>query len=90
MLKEVVVLSVEDGEYYSSKYASGSTVDVMLQRGNTIVSCDQILYWEATSQEELNDVFDEWLDCAMGGEEGFTAIVEENGSTIYYNCVEEE
>lgn len=86
MLDKVVVLSVEDGGYYSSKYASGSTVDVMLQRGNTIVSCDQILYWEATSQEELNDCFDEWLDLAMGGEEGFTAIVEENGITKYYNC----
>jgi len=66
---KVKVVSVEDAGYYSSEYASGSTVKVTLQRGNEIASCDGILIWE---EEYAEDAFEEWKDCALAGEEGYT------------------
>ena len=81
----VVVVSVEDGGYYSDNNVSGSTVNVTLQRGSDFASCDQILFWEATDQEELNDMFDEWTDLAIGGEEGYSAMIAENGVTKMYS-----
>lgn len=70
MLDEVVVVSVEDAGYYVGGGTSGSTVKVTLQRGEEVVSCDDILIWE----EELadSDLFDEWVACALDGEEGYT------------------
>jgi len=81
----VEVVSIEDGEYYSDNNVSGSTVNVTLQRGSDFASCDQILFWEATDQEELNDLFDEWVDLAIGGEEGYSAMITENGVTKMYS-----
>ena len=69
MLDEVVVVSVEDAGYYSSEYTSGSTVKVTLQRGNEIASCDGILIWE---EEFAEEAFDEWVELALAGEEGYT------------------
>jgi hypothetical protein len=66
---KVKVVSVEAAGYYTSEYASGSTVKVTLQRGTEIASCDEILIWE---EEYAEDCFEEWMDCALAGEEGYT------------------
>jgi len=66
---QVEVVSIEDAGYYASEYISGSTVKVTLQRGNEIASCDGIVIWE---EEYAEDAFDEWKDCALAGEEGYT------------------
>jgi hypothetical protein len=81
----VVVVSVEDGGYYADANVSGSTVNVTLQRDSDFASCDQILFWEETSQEELNDMFDEWTDLAVGGEEGYSAMITEGMETKMYS-----
>lgn len=81
----VVVVSVEDGGYYSDNNVSGSTVNVTLQRGSDFASCDQILFWEETSQEELNDCFDEWVSLAVGGEEGYSAMIDDGVNTKMYS-----
>ena len=81
----VVVVSVEDGGYYADGNVSGSTVNVTLQRDSDFASCDQILFWEETSQEELNDMFDEWTDLAVGGEEGYSAMITEGMETKMYS-----
>lgn len=82
LLDTVEIVSVEDAGYYSSAYASGSTVRVTLQRGGDFASCDGILYWEDSMAEEC---FDEWVACAVEGEEGYTAMIEEEGRTVLYN-----
>ena len=66
---KVKVVSVEAAGYYTSEYASGSTVKVTLQRGTEIASCDEILIWE---EEYAEDCFEEWMDCALAGEDGYT------------------
>jgi hypothetical protein len=43
------------------------------------------LFWEETSQEELNDMFDEWTDLAIGGEEGYSAMITEGMETKMYS-----
>jgi hypothetical protein len=48
---------------------SGSTVKVTLQRGKAVASCTQILIWD---EEYAEDCFDEWMDCALAGEAGYT------------------
>jgi hypothetical protein len=68
-MKKVKVIRIEDAGYYTSEYASGSTVKVTLQRGKAIATCTQILIWEP---EYAEDCFDEWMDCALAGEEGYT------------------
>jgi len=80
-MRKVKVVSVEDGGYYSSAYASGSTVNVTLQRGQDFASCKGILIWEA---EQAEDCFDEWVACAQAGEEGYTAMLVEGDVTVMY------
>ena len=83
MLDSVVVVSVEDGGFYSDAYTSGSTVNVMLKRGDDFASCDGILIWDAESLD-LDEVFDEWVELAVSGEEGYSAMItEENGTFMY-------
>ena len=82
MLNKVEVVSVEAGGYYSSAYASGSTVNVTLQRGGEFASCDGILIWE---DEMADEAFDEWVACAVEGEEGYTAMLVEEGRTVMYS-----
>lgn len=67
---DVVVVSIEDGEYYTGPTTSGSTVNVTLQRGEDFVSCEGILIWD----EEMCDseLFDIWVAMAEAGEEGYT------------------
>jgi hypothetical protein len=78
---QVQVVSVEDGGYYTSGYASGSTVNVTLQRGQDFASCEGILIWEAEQAEEC---FDEWVACAQAGEEGYSAMLVEGDKTVLY------
>jgi hypothetical protein len=68
-MKKVKVIRIEDAGYYTSEYASGSTVKVTLQRGKAVATCTQILIWEP---EYAEDCFEEWRDCALAGEEGYT------------------
>lgn len=67
---QVEVVSIEDAGYYSSEYASGSTVKVTLQRGEEYVTCDGILIWEEEYVGE--ELFEEWKQYALAGEEGYT------------------
>ena len=83
LLDKVEVVSVEDAGYYSSAYTSGSTVKVTLQRGKDFASCDGILIWEADMADEA---FDEWVACAVDGEEGYTAMLFENDSYTFYGA----
>ena len=69
MLDKVEVVSVEDAGFYSGAYTSGSTVKVTLRRGDEVASCDGILIWE---EEMAEDCFDEWVELALAGEEGYT------------------
>ena len=85
MLKEVVVVSVEDGEYYSDNNVSGTTVNVTLKRGNDYASCEGIMFWEEAGQEELNDVFDEWVEMAIDGEVGYSAMIDDGVNTKMYS-----
>ena len=68
-MQKVKVVSIKDAGYYKSEYASGSTVKVTLQRGKEFATCDQILIWD---EEYAEDCFDEWKDCALAGEEGYS------------------
>ena len=79
---KVKVIDVEAGEYYSSAYASGNTVNVTLRRGKDFVKCDGILIFE----RELvnNDLFDDWVEAAIAGEEGFSAMIVEDNNTVFY------
>ena len=69
MFDEVEVVSVEDAGYYVGEYTSGSTVKVTLRRGTEVASCDGILIWE---EEMAEEAFDEWVELALAGEEGYT------------------
>jgi hypothetical protein len=80
---KVEVVSVKDAGYYTSEYASGSTVKGTLKRGEDFATCDGILIWEEALAEEA---FDEWTDCAVAGEEGYSAMLFENGSYNFYGA----
>jgi len=79
---KVKVVDVEAGEYYSSAYASGNTVDVTLQRGKDFVRCNGILIFER--EQVNNDLFDDWVAAAKEGEEGFAALIVEGDVTVMY------
>lgn len=83
-MQKVKVISVEDAGYVSNAYTSGSTVKVTLQRGEDFATCDGILIWE----EELadSDLFDEWVACAVDGEEGYSAMIVEGDETVLYGA----
>lgn len=83
-MQKVKVVSVEDAGYYSGAYTSGSTVKVTLERDGDFATCDGILIWE----EELadDDTFDEWVACAVDGEEGYTAMIVEGDETVLYGA----
>ena len=84
-MDKVTVVSVEDAGYYVGGGTSGSTVKVTLERDGDFATCDGILIWE----EELadSDLFDEWVACAVDGEEGYSAKVTEfDGVTTTYGA----
>ena len=66
---KVTVLNIEEDGVYASEYASGNCVKVTLRKGTETVSCRQILIWD---EEYAEDCFEEWMDCALAGEEGYT------------------
>ena len=66
---KVKVVNIEDSGYYTSEHMSGSTVKVTLKRGKATASCTQILIWD---EEYAEDCFEEWMECALAGEEGYT------------------
>lgn len=81
-MHNIKVISVEDDGYYSDAYTSGSCVKVTLERDGDFATCAGILIWD----EELVDdaLFDEWVDMAKAGEEGYSAIIEDfEGATLY-------
>ena len=80
---KVEVVSIEEAGYYASEYASGSTVKVALKRGEDFATCDGILIWEDSMGEEC---FDEWVACAIDGEEGYSAMLFENGEYTFYGA----
>ena len=82
MFDKVEVVSVEDAGYYSDAYTSGSTVKVTLKRGEDFATCDGILIWD----EEManSDTFDEWAECAIAGEEGYSAMLTNEVETVYF------
>jgi hypothetical protein len=80
---KVEVVSVEAAGYYASEYASGSTVKVTLKRGEDFATCDGMLIWE---EELAEEAFDEWTACAIDSEEGYTAMLFENGSYTFYGA----
>jgi hypothetical protein len=80
---KVEVISIEDAGYYKSEYASGSTVKVALKRGEDFASCDGMLIWE---EEYAEDCFDEWVACAIDGEEGYSAMLFENNNYTFYGA----
>ena len=80
---KVEVVDTEAAGYYWSEYASGSTVKVTLKRGEDFASCDGMLIWE---EELAEEAFDEWTACAVDGEEGYSAMLFENGSYTFYGA----
>ena len=86
LLDEVVVVSVEEGGYYVGGGTSGSTVNVTLKRGEDYAICEGILIWDEDAGEDLNDIFDEWVACAVAGEEGYTATIVEGDKTVLYGA----
>jgi hypothetical protein len=79
---QVKVVSVEAAGYYKDAYVSGSTVKVTLQRGGDFATCDGMLIWE---EEYAEDCFDEWVECAVAGEVGYTAMLVEGDKTVMYS-----
>ena len=78
---KVKVVSITDAGYYEGEI-SGSTVNVTLQRGGDFVSCDGILIFE---EADIEDYFDEWVACAVAGEQGFSAMLGEGDNVVMYS-----
>jgi len=68
-MQKVTVVDIAADGFYASEHMSGSCVKVTLQRGTETVTCGQILIWD---EEYAEDCFEEWRDCALAGEEGYT------------------
>jgi hypothetical protein len=80
-MQKVKVVSITDAGYYEGEI-SGSTVNVTLQRGGDFVSCDGILIFE---EEDAEYYFDEWVACAVAGEQGFSAMLGEGDNVVMYS-----
>lgn len=78
---KVEVVRVEDAGYYCGMWTSGGTVNVTLRRGEDLATCNGILIWEEQYAEEC---FDEWVECAVAGEEGYSAMLVEGNKTVMY------
>lgn len=76
MLDTVEVVSVEDGGFYQDAYTSGSTVDVVLKRGNEFAKCEGILIFEEQDDESMFEYFEEWKQMAQSGEDGYSYWIE--------------
>ena len=68
---QVAIVEMADAGYYVGETTCGALTGYTLQRGNEFVNCDEVLIME-TDEEFLVDTFEEWKDCALAGEEGYT------------------
>ena len=66
---QVEVVDIEADGFYKDAYTSGNCVKVTLRKGKATASCRQILIWD---EEYAEDCFEEWMECALAGEEGYT------------------
>jgi len=80
-MQKVTVVSIKDAGYYKGEI-SGGTVSVTLQRGGDFVSCDGMLTFE---EADVEDYFDEWVACAVAGEEGYSAMLGEGDNVVMYS-----
>lgn len=53
---------------------NGSLIDVVLERDGQQLKGTGITYLEEESEDYLDEVFDEWLELAEQGEDGFTLL----------------
>ena len=83
-MQNVQVVNIEDAGYFTSAYTSGSTVTVTLKRDEDYVTCEGILIWE--DEYATDDLFDEWVACAVNKEEGYTAFIVEGNETVLYSA----
>jgi len=45
------------------------------------VTCDDVMYME---DEFLDETFQDWLDCAIAGEAGYSAVVDNGFTSVLY------
>lgn len=45
------------------------------------VTCDDVMYVE---DEYLDETFQDWLDCAIAGESGYSAVVDNGFTAVLY------
>ena len=81
-MTKVTVVSIEDAGFYESGNICGTTVKVTLKRGNDYAICNGVFIWEDYLADD--ETFDNWVECAMDGEEGYAAIIEEGDETAFY------
>ena len=55
-----------------------------LKRGNDYATLDGMLYFEEEDADD--DLFDEWVDAAMDGVKGYTAMIVEGNTTVLYGA----
>jgi len=67
----VEIVDTQEAGYFVGEGTSGALTGYTLRRGNEFVNCDEVLIME-TDAETLEDCFEEWKDCALTGEEGYT------------------
>ena len=67
-MAKVKVIDIQAAGFYADGRTHGSTDKIVLQKGNEFVSCNGVLYFE---EDELEDMFEQWCECAGEGEEGF-------------------
>ena len=66
---QVEVVDIDADGFYKDANVSGNCVKVTLRKGTEVASCRQILIWD---EEYAEDCFEDWKDCALAGEEGYT------------------
>jgi hypothetical protein len=74
-MQKVKVVSITKGK-------TASNISVTLQRGGDFVSCDDMLMFE---EADIEYYFDEWAECAVAGEEGYSAMLGEGDNVVMYS-----
>ena len=73
----VRIVNAEDAGCLVTETGAGSLTGYTLQRGNELVSCDEVLIME-TDADSLEECFEIWKQCAQAGEEGYAYWVTES------------
>ena len=68
---QVTVKQRDAGAYFADENTSGSTENITLTNGVQEVTCEGVLIFE---EEDLEETFDDWLQCAEDGEDGYTVV----------------